>query len=205
MQQKADLLVNIEYSSRILLGALYRQKQINPVDYIYESMNSFVQTLQPDTAEYNVIRHYIEETCDNFKSWGKFNVFKVMRKGEGERYEKFQHLQDRKLLFHGSSMTNFMGILAQGLRIAPPEAPTTGYMFGKGIYFADAFKKSAGYSRGGHQSDLMLLCEVALGNQLNQYVPNCIEKLPPGYDSLHAIGEQCANFKEKALITPEGF
>ena len=25
----------------------------------------------------------------------------------------------------------------QGLRIAPPEAPVTGYMFDKGVYFAD--------------------------------------------------------------------
>jgi len=39
-------------------------------------------------------------------------------------------------------MTNLLGILGQGLRIAPPEAPATGYMFGKGIYFADMFKKS---------------------------------------------------------------
>ena len=29
-------------------------------------------------------------------------------------------------------LTNFVGILSQGLRIAPPEAPVTGYMFGKG-------------------------------------------------------------------------
>jgi poly [ADP-ribose] polymerase len=43
------------------------------------------------------------------------------------------------LLWHGSKLTNFMGILAGGLKIAPPEAPTTGYMFGKGIYFADMF------------------------------------------------------------------
>lgn len=28
----------------------------------------------------------------------------------------------------GSRLTNFVGILSQGLRIAPPEAPATGYM-----------------------------------------------------------------------------
>jgi poly [ADP-ribose] polymerase len=33
----------------------------------------------------------------------------------------------------------------QGLRIAPPEAPVTGYMFGKGVYFADSSSKSANY------------------------------------------------------------
>lgn len=30
--------------------------------------------------------------------------------------------------FAGSRLTNFVGILSQGLRIAPPEAPATGYM-----------------------------------------------------------------------------
>jgi poly [ADP-ribose] polymerase len=45
-------------------------------------------------------------------------------------------------------MTNMLGIMSQGLRIAPPEAPTTGYMFGKGVYFADMFDKSAAYTSG---------------------------------------------------------
>ena len=40
---------------------------------------------------------------------------------------------------------NFTIIPFQGLRIAPPEAPVTGYMFGKGIYFADMVSKSANY------------------------------------------------------------
>lgn len=31
-------------------------------------------------------------------------------------------------LYAGSRLTNFVGILSQGLRIAPPEAPATGYM-----------------------------------------------------------------------------
>jgi hypothetical protein len=32
-------------------------------------------------------------------------------------------------------------VLSPGLRIAPPEAPVSGYMFGKGVYFADMFSK----------------------------------------------------------------
>jgi len=31
------------------------------------------------------------------------------------------------LLWHGSRTTNFAGILSQGLRIAPPEAPVVSY------------------------------------------------------------------------------
>lgn len=34
----------------------------------------------------------------------------------------------RTLLWHGSRLSNWVGILSQGLRVAPPEAPVTGYM-----------------------------------------------------------------------------
>jgi len=69
------------------------------------------------------------------------------------------------LLWHGSRLTNFVGILSQGLRIAPPEAPVSGYMFGKGVYFADMASKSANYCFTNHQNNtgILLLCEVALG------------------------------------------
>ena len=60
-----------------------------------------------------------------------------------------------------------MGILGQGLRIAPPEAPVTGYMFGKGVYFADMFSKSLAYCMdywsGGNDNLCMLMSEVACG------------------------------------------
>ena len=42
----------------------------------------------------------------------------------------------------------------------------TGYMFGKGVYFADMVSKSANYCRTSKSDPmgLMMLCEVALGN-----------------------------------------
>jgi len=55
---------------------------------------------------------------------------------DDKRYQ--YNLPNQQLLWHGSRTTNFTGILSQGLRIAPPEAPVTGYMFGKGIYTAGA-------------------------------------------------------------------
>jgi poly [ADP-ribose] polymerase 2/3/4 len=66
---------------------------------------------------------------------------RISRKGEGDAFKAkgFNSLAEgeRLLLWHGSRTTNFAGILKQGLRIAPPEAPVNGYMFGKGVYFAD--------------------------------------------------------------------
>lgn len=39
------------------------------------------------------------------------------------------------LLVHGSRLTNFVGILSKGLKIAPPDVPASGYLFGKGLFF----------------------------------------------------------------------
>ncbi|ERN17083.1 hypothetical protein AMTR_s00044p00081650 [Amborella trichopoda] len=49
----------------------------------------------------------------------------------------------------------------EGLRIAPPEAPVTGYMFGKGVYFSDMFSKSSNYCYSSHSSwaGVLLLCQ----------------------------------------------
>lgn len=52
-----------------------------------------------------------------------FQVFKIDREGEYQRYRPFKDLPNRQLLWHGSRTTNYAGILSQGLRIAPPEAP----------------------------------------------------------------------------------
>lgn len=51
-----------------------------------------------------------------------------------------------------------------GLRIAPREAPVTGYRFGKGVYFADMFSKSVNYcyANSGSNDGVLLLCEVIL-------------------------------------------
>ncbi|KAK1724167.1 poly polymerase catalytic domain-containing protein [Colletotrichum acutatum] len=101
------------------------------------------------------------------------DIFRIERQGELERFEKseFSSIKsDRRLLWHGSRVTNYGGILSQGLRIAPPEAPVSGYMFGKGIYLADMSSKSANYCasyNSGGQA-LLLLCEAELGDPIQK-------------------------------------
>jgi poly [ADP-ribose] polymerase len=78
-----------------------------------------------------------------------------------EQKEFNTKLGNNMLLWHGSRVSNFVGILSQGLRIAPPEAPVSGYLFGKGIYLADMAEKSINYCRShGQDSALILLIEV---------------------------------------------
>merc|ERR1712039_878630 len=74
------------------------------------------------------------------------DAFKIRNQQQDSMYAEFSgHMNNKRLLWHGSRLSNWSGILSQGLRIAPPEAPVTGYMFGKGLYFANSVSKSANY------------------------------------------------------------
>ena len=59
-----DQLCNIEFSSRLLLGALYRQYTFNPIQYIYESMGVRIQALSKGDPECDLVRAYAMNTCD---------------------------------------------------------------------------------------------------------------------------------------------
>ena len=77
------------------------------------------------------------------------------------------------------------------MRIAPPEAPRSGFLFGKGVYFADLIGKSFHYSCPGISGGIgtFVLCEVALGKVRELARPNHdAAKLPKGCHSTHAVG-----------------
>ena len=60
-----DQLSNIEFSSRLLLGALYRQYQYNPINYIYENMGVRIQALSKGDPECDLVRAYAMNTYDS--------------------------------------------------------------------------------------------------------------------------------------------
>lgn len=132
------------------------------------------------------------------------DLFHIRRADEEQRFRR--DLPNRMLLWHGSRLTNFMGILGQGLRIAPPEAPCTGYMFGKGVYFADMVSKSANYCYTSSRSNigLLVLAEVSLGTmrELRQADYNA-SQLPPGAHSTKGVGRMIPN-EQEAIVLPDG-
>merc|ERR1719431_2179929 len=67
----------------------------------------------------------------------------------------------------------------------------TGYMFGKGIYFADMVSKSANYcsTNRTNNTGLLMLCEVALGNMYERTKAEYVEKLEPGLHSTKGVGK----------------
>jgi hypothetical protein len=76
----------------------------------------------------------------------------------------------RRLLWHGSRSSNLVGILSQGLKIAPREAPRNNDRWGNGIYLADESRKAWQYCFP-EQSDgtgFLLLYEAQIGYPVHE-------------------------------------
>ncbi|EMC94796.1 hypothetical protein BAUCODRAFT_149887 [Baudoinia panamericana UAMH 10762] len=149
-------------------------EEIHPLDSRFQGLGlSEMTPLLKSSSEYSELSLYLSKTCGetHYFNYTIEDIFRIERNGESERFEKsgFATIaSDKRLLWHGSRTTNYGGILSQGLRIAPPEAPVNGYMFDKGVYLADMSSKSANYCAS-YDSDgygLLLLCEAELGQPM---------------------------------------
>eukprot|EP01121_Diplochlamys_sp_Union-15-3_P016227 TRINITY_DN5482_c0_g4_i1.p1 TRINITY_DN5482_c0_g4~~TRINITY_DN5482_c0_g4_i1.p1 ORF type:complete len:479 (+),score=84.01 TRINITY_DN5482_c0_g4_i1:82-1518(+) len=169
IKEKSSLLAtltDIEIAQRLM-----QQKgddlNMNPIDINYRKLRTKITPLEHYRAEYSMIKTMVENTQS-----GEFpfrveieDVFEIEREGERERFKEYARLPHHRLLWHGSRLTNYIGILSQGLRIAPPEAPVTGYFLGKGIYFGDMVSVSAQYCHATKDQPygFLLLADTALG------------------------------------------
>ena len=161
----------------------------NPIDLQYKRLNVNLEPLDQTGDDFKLIEKYIQSTHGSTHKSYQMDVEEIFI---CEKDAAFKDKGNRMLLFHGSRLSNFAGILSQGLRIAPPEAPVTGYMFGKGCYFADMASKSANYcwATKTQPKGLLLLCEVSLGktNDLLQADYNA-NQLPKGKNSVKGVGK----------------
>merc|ERR1719233_1019026 len=208
-----DNLLEIEVAYSLLASdGENSDKEKDPVDAHYDKLKTEIEVLKEETEEYKILKDYVTNTHASTHTQYSLEIegiFKIARKGEAKRFKPFRALPNRTLLWHGSRTTNFAGILSQGLRIAPPGAPVTGYMFGKGVYFADMVTKSANYccTSQANSHGVLLLCEVALGksNELLRadYYAN---KLPAGKLSTKGLGRTAPSSTEKygTMIVPSG-
>ncbi|DBA01394.1 TPA: hypothetical protein N0F65_007291 [Lagenidium giganteum] len=221
-------LIDITETYKILLGAKLRQRKTHPIEYCHDAMQVNVSAIGIETDEGKLLKQYFFNGLAprERKSYRISNVYAVSRKGEHKRYLDFlsSHPSFKEkhsaLLWHGTRRTNLMGILTQGLRIAPPEAPHQGYAFGKGLYFANVSAKSLGYCDSPYsitsevvgadgkkvkktrQVRYLLLCEVALGNPTEEYEATFCEKVPEGTDSVKGMGKIYPDAR-LALVSPE--
>lgn len=66
--------------------------------------------------EFSFIEQFVKNTHAETHSSYSLNIkdiFKVHRTGEEKRFKPFKKLHNRKLLWHGSRITNYAAILSQ--------------------------------------------------------------------------------------------
>ncbi|KAG2186273.1 hypothetical protein INT43_002711 [Umbelopsis isabellina] len=203
LRQEQGRLSNLKYfnyTANVLMAAQHRNDEMHPLDYVHKSLECNIQELSPKSGHeelYNAISKYMQETGagPSGEHYDLLHLFSVDRKGEAASYEPFATNENRMLLWHGSKISNFIGILKQGLRIKPGQAYETGSMFGSGLYFADMFSKSSGYCNDYSSVDaqpysLMLLCEVALGKTYDLVNAKDMDRNEEDHLSTKGLGQQ---------------
>ncbi|KAK5940734.1 hypothetical protein PMZ80_007151 [Knufia obscura] len=172
-----DTLTDMEVANTIMKADSTKSKDgasVSRLDQHFKSLKLKELTpLEHKSNEYKELQKLLLNTSSDGHGlrYRLQDIFRVERPGEAERFEKsVKKLKDRQtfLLWHGSRTTNYGGILSQGLRIAPPEAPLNGYAFGKGIYLADCSSKSANYCMSSMSggTGILLLVEAELSRPL---------------------------------------
>lgn len=99
-----------------------RNKEKNLFDLCYEHLqqSAEITMLNKASGMYAQICAYVENTQPQPPYYRVDEVFEVTRHEEIMRYEPYENNYNRQLLFHGTRIQNFVGILTNGLKISPP-------------------------------------------------------------------------------------
>jgi poly [ADP-ribose] polymerase len=160
-------------------------------DRKYRALGANLSVVSPHDPAYKQVERRVLDT-QSARHGFKIKVNKIFTAELPEERRRFEAdgktVGNLQGLFHGTKNCNMAGILSRGLLIAPKNAPVSGYMFGKGIYFADQSSKSAQYSlvwaRNKRDIGYLFLADVALGKIKSETAPTYREEAPRGYHSV---------------------
>ena len=156
----------ISYTIRAMLGAYKNQDRINPYDYILGTIGAHLSIVDSKSEETNLILHYL-----NSDQLYGYNLRSIVRVDDVEYSEEqdrlFNETKNHTMFWHGTSATNALSIIKNGLKILPEENIAHGSRFGRGLYFSDSFSLSSCYSAESDQEKYIFLWEVATGRMIN--------------------------------------
>jgi poly [ADP-ribose] polymerase 2/3/4 len=169
-------------------GVLYNKD----IDAKYEALKCDLRPLDGSSDEYRKLVDYLVKSQIKARSFKVKNVFGVRRDAE---WSGFNHdIDNQRLLFHGSRIKNWMGILSRGL-LMPKIAVSMGVTrtdagwLGNGIYFGDAACTSAFYTSAGREGTrFMAVARVGLG-QMKDFtkITYGLSAPPAGFQSCHGV------------------
>ena len=213
-----DSIKNIKVVSGVLHSSNNDSKNESDKNKISlkEKLNEFkynIKYIPKEDIKYAIIEQYVLNS-NSIKNSSKIKlneVFEIEEKNI-ERNKSTLNIKNsnKKLLWYGASIANFVNILKNGLELPSPQAPIFSYMFGKGIYFSDIAIKSFYNSHPQNNIGLMLLCEVELGNieerlRADIKLPQTLEK---DKNSVKVLGmnypDEKGNYIDNGVVIPTG-
>lgn len=193
-----DTLSNIQIAAEIMTSSC------NDIDSIYSSLQTKLNPVNPDSNEWSLINKYIQNTHAPTHRYRLkiIDILSAQKDSQLLNNTLFTSLNNHKLLFHGSRMANFIGILSEGLRIPLPSQVSNGSVLGRGIYFANSISKSFNYccAEQTHKTGFILICEVALGNPQIVHSATYDDELPSGCHSRIAEGKSSPNKNQSEFL-----
>ncbi len=119
----------------------------------YSSLRNSIKHLKKGDTTFDEISSYILES--QFEGNPRVvikNLFSLHREQEHTSFREALH--NKKLLFHGSNASNFVGLLSRGvlmpkLVVAMGGKRRDAGLLGNGIYYGDSVDTSAQYCRAG--------------------------------------------------------
>jgi poly [ADP-ribose] polymerase len=182
------------------------------VDQKYQALGCELGWIEPKTGPFEEIAEYVMKSQIKSKSLRIKHVYTLRRKSEFDAYA--EDVGNERLLFHGSRIKNWVGILSRGI-LLPKIVVSMGVnrtdagWLGHGIYFGDAACTSTFYtSPGKKQTRLMALARVALG-KVKEYrkITYGLNEPPSGFDSCHGVRRKpglSSEFDDDELVIYRG-
>lgn len=131
-----DTLSDMEVANSIMKTTDSKAKDAESISLLDKRFKELkldkLEEVDHESQEYKMLKDYLINTSGHTHGirYRLQDIFRVERAGEAERWAESDYANrtdsNRRLLWHGSRTTNYGGILSQGLRIAPPEAPVSG-------------------------------------------------------------------------------
>jgi poly [ADP-ribose] polymerase len=162
------------------------------IDAEYEALKCEVGYIDGASPQFRELADYVVKSQVKTKNIKVKNIYTLKRAGEWDNFTA--DIENQRLLFHGSRIQNWVGILSRGI-LLPKIVVSMGVnrtdagWLGHGIYFGDAACTSFFYATPGrHGTRLLAIARVALG-QMKDYtkITYGLNAPPEGFHSCHGV------------------
>lgn len=162
------------------------------IDQKYRALGCEIGWIEPGSSAFRELEDYVVRSQVKSHNVRVKHIYTLKRASEHAVFT--ESIGNQRLLFHGSRIKNWVGILSRGI-LLPKIVVSMGVnrtdagWLGHGIYFGDAACTSTFYTTPGRKGTrLMALARVALGKTKDfTKITYGLTAPPPGYDSCHGV------------------